>query len=171
MKTRIAQVLVMSLFVGLLTMTSCKEVACGGSASNFQNQFENFLEKVDELEYDTDDKRWKVFDERMRLFIDECYPLYEEELSKSDKSEFWIGTLAYYSNRYGDEIADAFASHGELIAEEVVENLENVFAETGKKLEDFLNENEGEIERLFTEIGRDIESWAERLEEMLEEKK
>ncbi|MBX2816544.1 MAG: hypothetical protein KTR24_11115 [Saprospiraceae bacterium] len=153
----------------MLSSASCTEVACGGSASSFQNQFENFIEKVDELDYESDDKRWKAFDKRFRLFIDECYPAYEEEMTKSERSKFWMGTLSYYSDRYGDEIAEAFAEQGEIISEEVVENLEAVFEETGRKLEDFLERNEGQIESLFEEIGRDIESWADRLQEILEE--
>lgn len=153
----------------VLLLPSCTEVQCGGSKANFQNQFDNFLEKVDELEYDLDSKKWKPFDDRFRLFVEECYPHYEDEMSRAEKSRFWMKTLEFYSDRYGNEMADAFADHGELISEEVVENLEEVLEETGRKLEDFLEKNGDELESLFDQVGKDIESWAEKLQEILED--
>ena len=153
----------------LFILPSCAEIQCGGSKANFQNQYENLLEKIEDLNYDLDDKRWKPFDERFRTLVEECYPMYEDEMSEREKSEFWLSTLEFYSGRYGDGLAEVFRNQGEYISEEVVENLEEVLEHTGRKLEDFMDENGQELEKLFEEVGKDIEDWAERLKEILEQ--
>ena len=162
--------ILLSLSAASFFTPACTQIECGGSQANFENQFENLLEKVDDLDYDIDDKRWKTFDERFRVLVEECYPHYEAEMSDREKSEFWMQTLEFYSNRYGNGLADAFRNQGEYISEEVVENLEEVLEHTGRKLEDFMEKNGDELEGLFEQVGKDIEDWAEKLKDILEEK-
>lgn len=162
----------MKIFPGLLvaamTFISCHTFTCGPTKDEFISRFDSFVEKVDEADLETSDEEWARHDEKFRQFVEECYDMHEEEMTTRERRRFWIKSLKYYSTRYGEGMLNELSKDDDL-SRKIEHNIEEVLEATGRDIEDFVNKNMSEIEDLVRDIGQDIEAWAEKLKEILEE--
>ena len=86
----------------LILFSSCNtEDSCSYSKSRFTKKFTSLVDKAGESERKFSDERWEREDEQFEQFVMSCYPKFEEEMSMSEKTEFWQGTLSYLWSRYG----------------------------------------------------------------------
>jgi len=143
-------------------------IKCGPDKETFLSNYNNFIEKIDRLDLPVADKRWEKHDEKFRFFVEECYAYHESSLSTKEKRKFWMKSLKYYADRYGEGLLNELSKE-EGISKEVQENLEQVLNETGRDFEDFMNKNVEQLESLINEIGSDIEDWASKIKEIFQE--
>ncbi len=154
--------------ITVIGSTSCQSSSCGESKKAFLSKFERFLDRVDELDLESSDEAWEKHDETFRQYVEECYDLYEKDLSTRERRRFWMKSLKYYSTRYGEGLINELSKE-DAITNRVEENIRDVIETTGRDLEDFVNKNMDEIEDLVNDIGKDIEEWASKLKEIFEE--
>ena len=152
----------------LLVMQSCQMAKCGATKDIFLRNFDEFIEKIDDLEMDDHSERWNAHDEKFKGYVEECYDAFEENMSSREKRQFWVKSLKYYANRYGDEMLNEL-SKDDITNQRIRDNMEEVLEETGENIEEFLEKSADELEELFNDMGKDIEAWAERIKEILEE--
>jgi len=143
-------------------------IKCGPDKDTFLSNYDNFIEKIDKLDLSVGDKEWERHDEKFRSFIEECYEYHEASLTTKERRKFWMKTLKYYADRYGEGLLNELSKE-EGISEEVKNNLEDVLSETGRDFEDFMNKNVEQLEKLVNEIGKDIEDWATKIKEIFQE--
>ncbi|NND33848.1 MAG: hypothetical protein HKN76_14760 [Saprospiraceae bacterium] len=147
--------------------SSCQMVTCGPDKEAFLTKYSKFIDKVDRADLDASDSNWEKYDQSFKHYIEDCYDLYEDEMSTRERRQFWMKTLKYYSTRYGESMLNEFSK--DAISNDVKENIEEVLDATGRDLEDFVNKNMGEIENLVRDIGKDIEDWASKMKEIFEQ--
>ena len=152
----------------LMTVSSCEMVTCGPGKDAFLAKYNKFIEKVDKLDLEASDQSWEKYDKSFKHYVDDCYELYEDEMSTREQRKFWIKSLKYYATRYGEGMLNEFSKE-DAISDKVKDNIEEVLDATGRDLEDFLDKNMNEIEDLVRDVSRDIEEWASKLKEIFEE--
>lgn len=148
--------------------TSCQVLQCGPDKDAFLTKYDSFIEKVDRLDMDVSDEKWKKYDEEFKTYIEDCYDHFEKDLTNRERRRFWMKTLKYYATRYGEGMLNEL-SRKDGISQKIEKNIEEAIEVTGRDLEDFVNKNMTEIEDLINDIGRDVEDWAAKLKEILQE--
>jgi ABC-type Zn uptake system ZnuABC Zn-binding protein ZnuA len=166
MKKLVSLLVVISI---LISVSACQRVTCGPDKNSFIGNYEKFIDKIDALDLSVADKGWEKHDATFKHYIEDCYDYYESDLTTREKRRFWMQSLKYYANRYGEGMINEL-SREDGISEKVKQNIEDVLDATGRDLEDFVNKNMDQIEDLVKDIGKDIEEWAAKLKEIFEEK-
>ena len=85
----------------LILFSSCNNDSCSYSKKRFSKKFSSLVERASESDRKFSDERWDREDKQFEQFVTSCYPKFEEDMSISDKTEFWKGTLSYLLSRYG----------------------------------------------------------------------
>lgn len=152
----------------MIASQGCQMARCGATKDIFLRNFDEFIEKIDQTDLDIDDGKWEGHDEKFRTYVEECYDAFEEDLSGREKRQFWIKSLKYYATRYGEGMLNEL-SKDDITNQKVRENIGDVMEETGQDIEDFFEKSADELEVLLEDIGKDIEAWAERLQQIFEE--
>lgn len=88
----------------LIMFSSCDTESCSYSKRRFSKKFSQLVERASESDHKFSDERWEREDEQFEQFVASCYPKFEEEMSLSEKTEFWQGTLSYLLSRYGSSL-------------------------------------------------------------------
>ena len=148
--------------------SSCQMAKCGATKAIFLRNYDALFNEINALDDEDSDQAWSRHDRKFRNYVEDCYDAFEEEMSDREKREFWIKSLKYYASRYGEDMIDEL-SKDDVANTHVRENIKEVLEDTGKNLEDFLENSVDKLEVLFEDIGNDIEKWAERIKEMIEE--
>lgn len=160
------------ILLGIVLMsylaTSCQVIQCGPDKDSFLSKYDKFIDKVDRLDMDVSDEKWNKYDEEFKVYIEDCYDHFEQDLTNKERRRFWMKTLKYYATRYGEGMLNEL-SRKDGISEKIEKNIEDALEVTGRDLEDFVNKNMAEIEDLVRDIGDDIEDWAAKLKEILQE--
>ena len=165
---KLSGVFVILSFV-LFALPACQVVQCGPTKDSFIEKYEAFITKVEDKDLDLDDSQWEKLDETFRNYVEDCYEYHESEMSAGERRKFWMNSLKYYAARYGEGMIHMLNRDNDITSERVKKNIEEVMDATGKELEDFIDKNADELEALFEEIGKDIEDWAAKFKEIFEE--
>ena len=157
------------LFV-LLVFCNCSllESPCGKNKDEFLYNFHKFVKDVKSSDLAYDDQNWEDYDIRFKKFTKECYPEYEEELTRVDKEEYFENTMSYYVTKYGEGLAKQFEEDGEVVFDQIREEIEDWWDTEGRELELKLEEwadTEGK------ELAKKLEESFKRFEESINEEK
>ena len=96
--------LMLTFCASLILFSSCETEPCSYSKERFTKKFSLLVERASESDRKISDERWEKEDEQFGQFVMDCYPKFEEEMSLSEKTEFWQGTLSYLFARYGSAL-------------------------------------------------------------------
>lgn len=88
----------------LILFSSCETEPCSYSKERFTKKFSVLVEQASESDRKISDERWEREDEQFSTFVMDCYPKFEEEMTFSEKTDFWQGTLSYLFARYGSAL-------------------------------------------------------------------
>ncbi len=169
--------LAFAFLVGILfSLTSCGMNECGGSKDVFLEQYGNFIDEVQEVDYDYSDNQWDTYDRRFKKYVAECYDIHEEALSNREKQQFYGKMAKYYFNRYGVGVIAEIKNENSEIGKEIREQMELIGEDMKSAFSDIeINFDGEEVEGLLKEMGEDIEKvgkkWGKKIEEIIDKKK
>ena len=127
---------VFSFLILPLALSSCAPM----NKDQFMNQFNAFMEEVEENHDDYSDDDWKEKNEKLEVMLDEWYPQYEEEMSSKELSTVWSKTVSYMMYQSGDQIADFWKENGENIREQMRKNADQLSDDAKELFQDALPE-------------------------------
>lgn len=91
--------------IALLTLSlalgACDVDPCGSTAEAFAQRAGDFFAEAEAADHDASAPAWDLYDERLRLLVEDCYPRHEADLSRERERAFWRGVSAYYVHRFG----------------------------------------------------------------------
>jgi len=156
----------------LVSNLSCDVLnPCGASKDAFLENYNTLVTEASESGKDYSDDQWKAKDGRFNKMVEECYNRWEEDLSFREQRKFWGSALKYYYKRHGNNLADELKDEENTVAVKIQEELENVWGDSEEVLKDLFDELGGEeIEDLLKDIGKDVEKWGKKLEEIFKKK-
>jgi len=159
------------LFLPLL-IGSCKSLVneCGSSKEAFLKKHVELIETAKEGESNDRQKLDKTF----RKLTQECIDDYSEELSATERVEYWQRNVQYYYLRYGQDVAGQFATGGNEIAEKMGSELQKIVDEEGGEIEEAFQNiikdiDPESIDKITEEISKGIKEIGDGLKEALEE--
>ena len=86
---------------------------CGNNKTTFLNNFETFIEEIESEKLEFADEKWENYDLKFRKYVDECYDEFEDDLTRSEESDFAANTVKYYYVKYGQGIYEQYKDDGE----------------------------------------------------------
>jgi len=150
----------------LLTFASCVLDPCMDKES-FLKSYDKFIEKVESFE-ENSVSDWSTHDAKFEKFITECYERHENTLTLKEKKDFWIKSMKYYHEKYGDDFYDKLDEEGDVLAEKISEEIEKVFETSGQDALDYIREVYGEdIEKTIDDVMKEIEKLSQELKNVL----
>ncbi|MCB0569103.1 MAG: hypothetical protein KDC66_05045 [Phaeodactylibacter sp.] len=121
-------------------LAGCSSSPCGNDKDSFLKGYYQLVEEAAGANLPVSDSRWEKYDERFRAYVEECYDLYEAELSGREKRRFWGRSLRYYAQRYGDGVARELGRKGDKASRRIREETETLWGKTEKALEEVLGQ-------------------------------
>jgi hypothetical protein len=100
----------LAIFFGILMLgfaSSCTKETCGKDKDEFLTNYYGLVETASNPQKKPSASEWQGYDEQLRSFLEDCYPLYTEELSKGQRRTIWAKSTQYYYYRYGSEVLNA----------------------------------------------------------------
>ena len=160
------KLILFSVFIAfLITIQSCAVDACinKGYFLSTYNNFNNDLEKNKDR-YSEDD--WESKDEKMRHFVDDCYPALQEKMTSEEKMKFWKKYVKYMFSRFSSkaltqiEIEDKKSPTD--IYKEIIDSLED------QDLEELFKDVVGDdIEKALDDVLNEVNKWGDQLKDWL----
>lgn len=160
-------------FLSLLMFQSCSSDPCGNDKDDFIEKFDALVEKVEKIEYDTEDKNWEAYNEEFKHMIEECYKIHEDDMSSREERSFAKKTAVYYVKTFSGQVN--FEKHAAEIGKLLDNNIDEFSNGINAAIKDFkldIDIDEAELKELIGEFGDDIESlgkkWGKKLEKIIE---
>lgn len=151
-----------------MSFLSCDSLIHCGSKDAFIENYAKFTTDLREHAEKLDDQDWKAIDAEFKMYVDECYPKYKEQLSISEKLNFWKGTLSYVVNKNGHD--------GNLNIElndvniNLTEEFKDLSIESKKELEKFIKDEFGkDLEDAIDQIVDEIHNLSDELKSWLKQ--
>ncbi|NNE54837.1 MAG: hypothetical protein HKN32_02370 [Flavobacteriales bacterium] len=150
-------------------LLSCQIDPCGSSPEAFVDKYEQFIDDLDEKELAFDDKSWEDHDRKFKKYVKECYPNYEDDLSRKEERRFAQSTAKYYLIKYGKGLQYQYNHDPEEFSRIVGDNVESIVDAYGDEFEEmfesFMEENGDNLEQLAEDIGDAVERFVENIDE------
>ena len=83
------------LLLVLCLCVSCNKDSCA-SKTDFLESFETFSTEFESKRHELSDNDSAAFEERFRSLIDNCYKKHREDLTLTERQDFWKSGLRYY---------------------------------------------------------------------------
>ena len=157
----------------MLMFQSCSSDPCGNDKDDFLEKFDDLVDRVEEIDYDTEHKDWEAYNDEFKHMIEDCYKVHEDDMSSREERSFAKKTAVYYVKTFSGQVDfEAHAAEfGKLLDDNMDEFSDGINAAV-KKLKLDIDIDEEELEELIGEFGDDIESlgkkWGKKLEKVLE---
>ena len=127
----------MAAFAALALLAGCTQgPGCSDSKDAFLQDYFNLVEEAAAANLPVSDSGWKKYDERFRAYVEECYDLYEPELSGKERRRFWAKSMKYYAERYGGGALQELGDKKEKAAGKVKEEVEKIWKDAGEALDE-----------------------------------
>jgi uncharacterized FlaG/YvyC family protein len=167
------RIVIFILFFGLLS--SCHLGKCPNK-SDFLSSFDAFTTNIEE------DKNlnWESKDKEFYQYMNDCYDLYDKELTNSEKAKLWLGAVKYYTAKHDGRLDLAYDEAKEKLKPETVKDLE-IFLETYpreaisnsvktgvKMLNKFLDSFGKNVKPELDKLGDELEKSSKELQKELE---
>lgn len=160
-------------FMFMFMFQSCSSDPCGNDKDDFIEKFDDLVDRVERIDYDTDHEDWEAYNDEFKHMIEECYKIHEDDMTGREERNFAKKTAVYYVKTFSGQVnfeAQA-AEFGKLLDENMDEFSDGI----NKAIKEFklnIDIDEGELEELIGEFGDDIESlgkkWGKKLEKVIQ---
>jgi len=124
------------LVMGLLLCAACSKDTCGKNKEAFLSKYAALLEEARKSELEVGSSKWEQYDEQFRALVEECYQVYEGELSKGEKRIFWAQSVEYYYYRYGGGVLEAVNERKDGLSRRIRQEVESRWDRTGDALDE-----------------------------------
>lgn len=125
--------------LGMLLTTSCAKNECGKDKDSFLDNYFTLIVKAKNSGMDVGATGWGSYDERFRAMVEECYQLYEAELSKGEKRKFWSKSVEYYYHRYKGGVLEVIDEKDDTLTRTIRKEVESRWRRTGEALDEALS--------------------------------
>jgi len=133
----------------------------------FEKSYTEFIEDVTNHK-EGQTVNWEKYDAKFERFIKECYQRHESDMSLNEKKEFWIKSMSYYREKYGEEFYLKLNEEGDPLAAHIKTELEKVFSNSGQDVLAYIKEVYGkDIESSIDQVVKEIEKLGEELKNIL----
>jgi hypothetical protein len=143
-------------FLAIVLFTACSINPCGPGKKQFLKNFDAFITDIEDQSLAYESEKWEDYDLKFKKFVKECYPEYEEDLTRKEDDQFVANTMKYYYLKYGKGLYEQYKNNGDELADLI-----------GQNLEEFLEINRDATEKLIKNIEENID--AEKIEDFLNE--
>lgn len=136
--------------------------------NSFLDGYSKFVADLGDHHKELKKSDWADIEQEFKVFADECYPKFKEDLSLSEKLKFWKNTIQYaaYSGQENEDVNLAFddvnldfsSEFGELTTEGKEELERFIKEEMGDDIENLIDDVLGELEK----VGDEIKSWLKK---------
>ena len=126
------------LLIGLgFVLSSCsKEVSCGDNSEAFLLNYFALIREAQLAKLSVSDAGWKQYDEQFRAMVEECYQLYESDLTRGQRRSFWSKAVQYYYHRYGSGFMKEIKNESSELSRRIKREIDNRWDKPGSALDE-----------------------------------
>ena len=118
----------------LIGLIGCQLDPCMNK-EGFLKSYDSFIEKVTEA--NSEEKiDWAKNDAKFEQYIQACYKRHETDLTLKEKKDFWIKSMSYYHEKYGDDFYLKLNEENDPLALQMKTEIEKVFTASGQDVLD-----------------------------------
>ena len=156
-----------------LLLSSCANDPCGNDKDDFLKKFNALVDKVEAIDYDSENPNWESYNDAFTKMVDECYKIHEDDLSRKEERVFAKKVGVYYVKTFtGNVDIEKHAAEFGKMLDENMSDISNQISKAVEGIDIDINLDDQEIEALFEELGSDIDKmgkkWGKKLEKILE---
>ena len=156
-----------------MLLTSCATDPCGNDKDDFLKKFNTLVDKIEAIDYDTENSKWEDYNDEFKNLVEECYKIHEDDLSRREERKFGKQVAVYYVKTFtGNVDIEKHAAEFGKMLDENMGDISNQISKAVEGIDIDINLDDQEIEALFEELGSDIDKmgkkWGKKLEKILE---
>jgi len=156
-----------------MLLTSCATDPCGNDKDDFLKKFNTLVDKIEAIDYDTENSKWEGYNDEFKNLVEECYKIHEDDLSRREERKFGKQVAVYYVKTFtGNVDIEKHAAEFGKMLDENMGDISNQISKAVEGIDIDINLDDQEIEALFEELGSDIDKmgkkWGKKLEKILE---
>ena len=152
----------LTVFLVVAILSSCNFNSECLSKEAFLSGYEKFSNDVEKHYRDLKADDWVDIDKELKVYVEQCYPKYKEELSIEEKVSFWKNTLSYglyrgdKSNSYQMDLDIDYEKELDELTEQGRMEIERFFQ---KELKPELNDIIDEVVKEVDNLGGKLKEW------------
>lgn len=169
LKNKLSTLLIATFVISLI---SCGPDPCL-TKDQFVESYKAFFEEVESEINDADKTLIKSYEKRYVHLLDNCFKSYKDQLSKSERQDFWQSSVKFYLDKEGGIFNIDFSDKGsedpvrEFIVEELEDMADSSSQDFSKLMESVL---EDELPRLIDSVVDKVENVGEEIKASLKKK-
>ena len=157
----------LSFFFSLcMLLCACSFDSSFLSKETMITNYDKFIKDVNKHHEKLDSEDWQDIDKEFKGFVESCYPKFKDDMSVSEKINFWKQTLSY--GVYRGSSAGTYQLDVDIDYESEINELSKQGRE---EIEDFLRkELQPELERTIDDVvkevdklGTELKNWLDKL--------
>jgi len=137
--------------VSILIFSGCTSIQCGANKGQFLEQYERFIQEAKEAATRVTESPWDLYDERLEVYLLDCYENFKTEMSWSDRATVMIKALRYYYWRHGSHMVHQLKNEENVMSAYILHEVKSIRAESGEDMEEILDDEWNEITNVFLE--------------------
>lgn len=153
-------------FFFLILVSACNFNSECLSKEAFLSGYEKFSNDVETHYRNLQTEDWVDIDKEMKIYVEQCYPKYKEQLSIEEKVQFWKNTLSY--GLYRGDKSNSYELELDIDYERELDEL----TEQGRKeIESFIQkELKPELNDIIDDVVKEVDNLGSKLKEWLNDK-
>lgn len=140
-----------------LNIFSCQIDPCGSAPADLIENLEDLVKEVKKKDYLPRDDRWQTYDDRFRIFFEDCFDRWSPDMTPDQKRKFAGLTTRYLANRFGRSWFKSIFGQNNKDTEGIPESLDQL----GDEFQKFLEENKEAGKDIWEDLLQDINEWFE----------
>ncbi|MEM7101638.1 MAG: hypothetical protein AAF502_00825 [Bacteroidota bacterium] len=168
----------LSLFtLTTILFAACTQSPCGVNKNYFLQNFETFVNDIQEQDLPYNDESWVDHDKKFNHFKDECFEQFKDKMTESEKEEFFGDAAKYVWLRYGSGFVNQILDKDGEVLDNFLDDISDAWDGTENDITTAIDDLRKEVENidkekledLMKEIGGDIEEWGNKIEEIFKD--
>lgn len=153
-------------FTAMAVLSSCNFNSQCLSKDAFLTGYDKFSADVEKHYKELKTEDWVDIDKELKVYVEQCYPKFKENLSIDEKVSFWKHTLSY--GLYRGDKSDSYKLDLKIDYEKELDEL----TEQGRKeIESFIQkELKPELNDIIDEVVKEVDNLGNKLKEWLDDK-
>ena len=126
------------LLIGVSFMlSSCSsEPTCGENSDEFLLNYFALVREVQMAKLSVSDAGWNKFDEQFKSYVEECYQLHQEEMTRGQRRSFWAKAMQYYYYRYGSGMMNELKNDSNALSRRIKREIDSRWDRPGSALDE-----------------------------------
>lgn len=142
------------LWLCFLLVQGCQTDPCGSAPADLIDNMEDLIKEVSKVDYEVKSDQWKKYDDRFKVYYEDCYEGWVADMTFAQKREFAGLVTRYVASRFGRSFFRSIFGNDKRDGEIDQESLDNL----SKNLQKFMEENQKWAEELLKDLMKDANS-------------